>query len=71
MNTFASVIEYPTLTEYCDATRAYFNPHFPELMEARNALVERLSEMYNRNVIPMLEQPSEVPETDLTHVYLS
>lgn len=64
-------VDFPTLTDYCDATRAYFNPTFPELLDARKMLVERLTEMYNRNAIPMLPHTADQNEADLDHVYLS
>ena len=63
--------DFPTLCEYNDATRTYFNPPFPELLEARKALVDRLSEMYNRNAIPMLQHSEEEPSGDMDSVKLS
>lgn len=64
-------IDNPTLGEYNDATRTFFNPTFPELMDARLALVYRLTEMYNRNSIPILPHISEEPEPSIDNVYLS
>ena len=61
-NVFFFSKDHPTLCEYNDATRTFFNPPFPELLDARKALVDRLCEMYNRNAIPMLPHPSEEPE---------
>lgn len=48
------MVEGPTLVSYHDETRAFFQPSFPELLELRKSLVERLSARCSCSSIPLI-----------------